>query len=1249
MRLPIVPVLTERTPMIVSSRALSCSIHTSACVLVIIAGSLTGCTALRSTPQQPTSETDQAQIDASGSQEAKHNHAPTLGPLKWESLPSYFQIESMRPVSRSDASTETLTAVISRLRVNNPATTARSPVVFSPAIADLYVRARLAMQDGFPADAVPLLLQAVQQEPGSATLREALIDAQSSSGKRLDSVASLQAATDADLLTPRTTMLMGRKYLKDGDTERGINLLVRTLDLASNSSALPDPVLETIALAELGNALIQSGSLRAGCEAIEKAFAAPPQVPARSPHRAELYEIARNQQSWMLRAADAACALDQPDAAFKLYSDLFTRTQDGTTELSNRLAAAGLLAGKPDIAINVLLRAAMEGNAQNDGILDTLRVLASKDTAEGAIAPLVAARAKLVAAEFSRSEEKSIRARGIVIGCSKLLPAADARGPLLALLERNPRDLHALEILVDLSLPTRSSDIAALLEAAPDACGVIAEQLVNSGRSTAQTIRELTDSSSSFGKLGAAAAFRELGKYENAESIVLTLDPQTDPRAESLRLLERIRLSVARTGTADPETVSTLTSLAEQNADPTIQRMLAQSRAATGDFAGVASALRPLLQVNDPSNDDLILAAQAAAVAGQHQLAEAFLLKARDADTTDDRATAGLLNLYGRNGPLSDERKLSEAIRSHRAATPNSRLVRTISAQDSLNRGLTAQARSNLQSLIGPAESTPAPDPYLIDLLTRLGTSKSGDNETQSKVWWDIESLSSARPESPALLAAKLRIFLVKNQQLDAIAFAPIAVDAAPTDAVLAAAEMVYRSTRDEADSTQADSILLRRLNSGLRSVARDLEYMRVAVRLNQYSDASRRAQSMKVKAPLSGAERQSLSSLLEFVLAIPDTNAGGSWLDRDSTPISMPTERLSLFDSLTAHDNDIAQRAAIPRLRLVAAARPGDLEGLYRECEISSDAAASSNDRGSVPARTSATMFAAIGQCLPPLMAQADPSAGLRFLGMATNRIQPPNSVLMNEWIRLTAVKGDDEDVNGLLAQATNRELLESVFAAGSDGTVIDPSDDTQRRAELLYLLGNAAAGADRSGFASALYRRTLDVLPTHGWAANNLGYTLLEEGNLAEATPLIEQAAKSLPDQYNVIDSLAWVRYHQGILSDEKAPDGTVSRRGALSLIDEAISSAGPGNDALLEHRGDVVWRIGRKEAAVEDWRAARQVVIEELSVIDRIKEQKAQIDVPPGYEKRLRASRTRLDEKISAAEAGGQPSLTKQLGVP
>lgn len=1249
MRLPVVHAVTERTTMIVSSSSLTRSIQTSAWVLVTISGSLTGCTSSHTAVTPPTSVTSQAEPAAAGSQDARQTQHPTLGPLKWESLPKTLQIESMRLAPSSHSTTETLAAAISRLRLDTPQPATRSPIEFSPAVAGLYVRARLAMQDGFPADAVPLLLQAVQQEPGSATLREALIDAQSSSGKRLDSAASLEAAAQADFLTPRTTMLMGRKCLKDGDVDRGMKLLVRSLDLASRSSTLPDPVLETIALAELGNALIQHGTLRAGFEAFSQAFATPPQVPASSPHRAELYEVARNQQSLMLRAADAACAMAEPEKAFTLYSNLFARTRDGTTELPARLAAAGLLAGKPEGAIDVLFRSELEGRTQNDGILDTLRVLASTDTAGGALAAMVAARAKLVAAEFSRSDEQSIRARSIVIGCSMLLPAADARGPLLMLLEKNPRDPSALAILIDLNLPDRCPDIVRLLEAAPDACGIIAEQLVLSGRSTAHTIRELGSSPSIYGKLGAAAAFRELGKYESAETIVFQLDSQADPRLESLRLLERIKLDVARTGAADSTTVSTIVRLAEQNADPSIQRMFAQAYMATGNFSGAAGALRPLLQASDPSIDDLILAAQAVAVAGQHQLAETFLLKARAEDPTDDRATAGLLNLYGRTGPLADERKLSETIRSHRTTTPNSRLVRTVSIQDSLARGLAAQARTSIRTLVGPADSRPAPDPYLIELLVQTTAVAGTDEETRTGVWTDIESLYTARPESPTLIAARLRLLLSRNQRQDAAAFASRAVETAPTDPVLAAAELVYRSTREEADLKTADTILLRRLNTGLRSVSRDLEYIQVATRLNLFTDASLRAKGMKVSVPLSDAERQSLAKLLEFILAIPDSSASGSWLERDSTPISMPADRLSLFDLLTARDKDVAQRAAIPRLRLVAAATSDDLEGLYRECERASEVAAGSNDRGSVQARASATMLAAVGQCLPPLMARSDPSLGLRFLGLATNRIQPSNSVLMNEWIRLTAVKGDDADVNALLAEATNRELLEAVFAAGSDGTVIDPTDDTQRRAELLYLLGNAAAGADRTAFANALYRRTLEVLPTHGWAANNLGYTLLEEGNLIEATPLIEQAAKSLPDQYNIIDSLAWVRYHQGILSDEKNPDGTVSRRGALTLIDEAIATAGPGNDALLEHRGDIAWRIGRKEEAADAWRSARQVVIEELSVIDRIREQKTQIDVPPGYEKRLRASRERLDRKITAADTGNEPPLTKQLGVP
>jgi len=100
----------------------------------------------------------------------------------------------------------------------------------------------------------------------------------------------------------------------------------------------------------------------------------------------------------------------------------------------------------------------------------------------------------------------------------------------------------------------------------------------------------------------------------------------------------------------------------------------------------------------------------------------------------------------------------------------------------------------------------------------------------------------------------------------------------------------------------------------------------------------------------------------------------------------------------------------------------------------------------------------------------------------------------------------------------------------------------------------------------------------PDHAALANGLGYTWADAGrHLSEAERLIAFAVDADPDNDAYLDSLAWLRYKQGRFDD------------ALSPIESAVKINKRRDAILLDHYGDVLFRLHRLNDARRVWEEA------------------------------------------------------------
>ena len=151
----------------------------------------------------------------------------------------------------------------------------------------------------------------------------------------------------------------------------------------------------------------------------------------------------------------------------------------------------------------------------------------------------------------------------------------------------------------------------------------------------------------------------------------------------------------------------------------------------------------------------------------------------------------------------------------------------------------------------------------------------------------------------------------------------------------------------------------------------------------------------------------------------------------------------------------------------------------------------------------------------------------------------------------------------------------FEETDSPQADTGALQTARALQRAAELYALLGQSAE-------ARALLGSALDLAPADAELLNGIAYADLERGEVGDTTAaMAEQAAAARPDDPGILDTLGFLRYHQGRFADDRAGVGAVSLfRQALRLRPNSPSIT------TLDHLGDALWRSGDQQGAIRSW---------------------------------------------------------------
>jgi tetratricopeptide (TPR) repeat protein len=121
--------------------------------------------------------------------------------------------------------------------------------------------------------------------------------------------------------------------------------------------------------------------------------------------------------------------------------------------------------------------------------------------------------------------------------------------------------------------------------------------------------------------------------------------------------------------------------------------------------------------------------------------------------------------------------------------------------------------------------------------------------------------------------------------------------------------------------------------------------------------------------------------------------------------------------------------------------------------------------------------------------------------------------------------------------------------------------------------------------------YDMALAIDPKNVVVLNNYAYYLSLRGeNLAKADSMSKLSNIIIPDNDSYEDTYAWILYKQGKYDDAKL------------WLEKALSHGGDKSSTILEHMGDVLFKLGRTEEAFDYWKRAKGAGSDVSDLLDK-----------------------------------------------
>lgn len=139
---------------------------------------------------------------------------------------------------------------------------------------------------------------------------------------------------------------------------------------------------------------------------------------------------------------------------------------------------------------------------------------------------------------------------------------------------------------------------------------------------------------------------------------------------------------------------------------------------------------------------------------------------------------------------------------------------------------------------------------------------------------------------------------------------------------------------------------------------------------------------------------------------------------------------------------------------------------------------------------------------------------------------------------------------------------------------------DNKQLQAEFYQYLGDAYHAKKEHGKSDESYDKSLEYNRHNPYVLNNYSYYLsLRKEKLELAETMAKEANNQVPDSPNFIDTYAWILFLKGEYIE------------AESLLKKAMGISSSPNGTILEHYGDVLFKLNKAEEAIIYWGKAKE----------------------------------------------------------
>ena len=159
-----------------------------------------------------------------------------------------------------------------------------------------------------------------------------------------------------------------------------------------------------------------------------------------------------------------------------------------------------------------------------------------------------------------------------------------------------------------------------------------------------------------------------------------------------------------------------------------------------------------------------------------------------------------------------------------------------------------------------------------------------------------------------------------------------------------------------------------------------------------------------------------------------------------------------------------------------------------------------------------------------------------------------------------------------------------------------LQPEDNAALLSDMYSSLGDIYNTTKDHKLSDSSYEKSLRLNPKNPTVLNNYAYYLSERGiRLDDAEKMSKESLELRPGEATFLDTYGWILYKQG------------KYEGAKKYIEDALKANPEADGTLWEHLGDIYFKLGDANKAVENWKKAKEKGTENTQIDKKIQDRK------------------------------------------